>query len=77
LKKFELHLDALIAVAVVLVLAGGFIVYQRVQYSELLQENIDLMWEVETLKVDLQTTASRLEACANVTRSNGRIEGSQ
>jgi hypothetical protein len=64
MKKFEFHLDALITVVVVFVLAVGFIVYQRHQFSEVLQENIDLTWEVETLKVDLQRNATLLEACA-------------
>jgi len=74
LKKFELHLDALIAVVVVLILAGGFIVYQRFQYAEAMQDNVDLTWEVETMKVDLQTMAVRLDACANGNDSEGRVE---
>lgn len=65
MKKFELHLDALITIAVVLVLAVGFIVYQRHQYSKVMQENIDLTWEIETLKVDFQGIADRLDACTN------------
>jgi hypothetical protein len=65
MKKFELHLDALITIAVVLVLAVGFIVYQRHQYSKVMQENIDLTWEIETLKVDFQSIADRLDACTN------------
>jgi len=64
MKKFEFHLDALITVIVVFVLAVGFIVYQRHQFKEVLQENIDLTWEVETLKVDLQRNAALLETCA-------------
>ena len=64
MKKFDLHLDALIAIVLVFVLAVGFIVYQRQQYAEVMQENIDLIWEVETMKVDLQINAARLEACA-------------
>ena len=65
MRKFDLHLDALIAIVVVLVLAAGFIVYQRQQYAEVMQENIDLIWEVETMKADLQINAARLEACAS------------
>jgi hypothetical protein len=64
MKKFELHLDALITVVVVFVLTASFIVYQRQQYAEVMQENIDLRWEVETLKIDLQMNAARLDACA-------------
>jgi len=63
MKKFEFHLDALITVLVVFVLAVGFIGYQRHQYKVVSQENIDLTWEVETLKADLQRSAGLLEAC--------------
>lgn len=65
MRKFELHLDALVTAVVVFVLAASFIVYQRHQYAEVLQENIDLTWEIETLKADLQINAARLDACAN------------
>ena len=65
MKKFELHLDALIVMVVVLALAVGFIMYQRHQYSEVMQENLDLAWEVETLKVDFQRMSARLDACTN------------
>jgi hypothetical protein len=65
MRKFELHLDALVTAVVVFVLAASFIVYQRHQYTQVLQENIDLTWEVETLKADLQINAARLDACAS------------
>jgi len=65
MKKFEFNFDALIVVILVFVLAISFIVYQRQQYADVLQENIDLTWENETLKVDLQLSASRLDTCEN------------
>jgi len=65
MRKFDLHLDALIAIVLVFALAASFIVYQRQQYAEVMQENIDLIWEVETMKADLQINAARLEACAS------------
>jgi len=65
MKKFELHLDALITVAVVFTLAVGFLLYQRHQYSVVMQENIDLAWEIVTLKADLELNATLLEACKN------------
>jgi len=65
MRKFDLHLDALIAIVLVFVLAASFIVYQRQQYAEVMQENIDLIWEVETMKADLQINAARLEACVS------------
>jgi hypothetical protein len=64
-KKIELHLDALITIIVVFVLAVGFILYQRYQCSVVLQENIDLTWENEKLKVDLIVEKSLLDKCKN------------
>jgi hypothetical protein len=65
MKKFEFHLDALITVIVVFALAISFILYQRHQFSEVFQENIDLVWEVETLKVDLELKSRWLDRCEN------------
>jgi len=66
MKKFEFHLDALITVIVVFVLAIGFILYQRHQFSTVLQENIDLTWEVETLKVDFELKSRLLDRCEKI-----------
>jgi len=51
--------------ALVFILAVGFLLYQRHQYSVVMQENIDLVWENVTLKADLQWSATRLEACVD------------
>jgi hypothetical protein len=66
MKKFEFHLDALITVIVVFVLAIGFILYQRHQFSIVMQENIDLTWEVETLKVDFELKSRLLDRCEKI-----------
>ena len=73
MKKFEFHLDALITVIVVFVLAISFILYQRHQFSEVFQENIDLVWEVETLKVDLELKSRWLDRCENKVTSVEKI----
>jgi hypothetical protein len=62
-KKFGLHLDALIAIIVVFILACGMILYQRHQFSGLLQESIDLAWENETLKMDVEYQTGLLDKC--------------
>ena len=74
MKKFELHLDALITIIIVFVLAVGFILYQRYQYSVVLQENIDLTWENEKLKVDLIVEKSLLDKCKNEKNSEKEIK---
>ena len=63
MKKFELHLDAVIVIIVVFALAVTFLVYQRHQYSSLLQENVDLVWENSTLEANLALMSSRIEEC--------------
>jgi hypothetical protein len=52
-------------VIVVFVLAISFILYQRHQFSIVFQENIDLTWEIETLKVDFELKSRMLERCEN------------
>jgi len=73
-KKIELHLDALITIIVVFVLAIGFMLYQRYQYSVVLQENIDLTWDNEKLKVDLILETSLLDKCKNEKNSEKEIK---
>jgi hypothetical protein len=72
-KKFGLHLDALIAIIVVFILAFGIILYQRHQFSGLLQESIDLAWENETLKMDVEYQIGLLEKCKS--NKNSEDEG--
>ena len=63
MKKFELHLDALIAIVVVFALIIGFLLFQRYQYSDLLQENIDLAWENANLQVNLDYKTGQFDDC--------------
>jgi hypothetical protein len=57
-RKIPLHLDALVAIGVVIVAAVGFIAYQRHQYLDLLEENLDR--QVKQAKLEFQL--ARLEA---------------
>jgi len=62
-KKFELHLDALIAMFVVFALIIAFLLYQRSQYLDLTQENLDLVWENVNLQANLDYTTARFDDC--------------
>jgi len=62
-KKFELHMDALIAVLLVFVAVVSFLVFQRFQYSTLLQENVDLAWENSTLEANLVLKTAQFDEC--------------
>ena len=63
MKKFELHLDALITIVAVFALVVAFLLYQRYQYSDLLQENVDLAWENANLQVNLDYKTAQFDEC--------------
>ena len=63
MKKFELHLDALIAMFVVFALIITFLLYQRSQYLDLTQENLDLVWENANLQVNLDYKTAQFDDC--------------
>ena len=69
MKKFELHMDALIVTIAVFALAASFLVYQRHQYSILLQENIDLQWENSSLEANLVLKTSQVDNCKSLIES--------
>jgi len=73
-KKIEIHVDALIAIIIVVALTLGFILFQRYQYSIVLQENIDLTWDNEKLKVSLVFQTSLSEICENEKNSEEAIQ---
>ncbi len=74
MKKIEIHVDALIAIIIVVALTLGFILFQRYQYSIVLQENIDLTWDNENLKVSLAIQTSLSEKCENKKYSEEEIQ---
>ena len=57
------------------VLAISFLLYQRYQYADVLQENIDLTWDNEKLKVDLIVEKSLLDKCKNERKSEMENKG--
>jgi hypothetical protein len=57
-KKVELHVDALIAIALLIVAAVAFIAYQRHQYLDLLGDNVERQWK----QMHLESEVARLEA---------------
>jgi hypothetical protein len=62
-------MDALIVIVAVFVLAAAFLVYQRHQYSILLQENADLAWENSSLEANLVLMTSRIDECKSFVAS--------
>jgi predicted ABC-type exoprotein transport system permease subunit len=62
-KSFTLHLDALLVIVLVFLLALGFIAYQRSQYSDLLKEHVQLQWDSQNLEANVSFLKVKLEQC--------------
>jgi Tfp pilus assembly protein PilV len=63
-RKFSLHLDALVAMAVVFVAAIGFIGYQRHQYQAVAQENVDRQMKQVQLEMQIASLQAVEKKCA-------------
>ena len=64
MKKFELHLDALVVIALVFValLAGNW--YQNQKYDQLFIEKIDLEWRLQNAETNLKSLLSKAGECS-------------
>jgi hypothetical protein len=60
-KKIELHVDALVVIVLMFVAAVGFIAYQRYQYSNLLQDNVERQWNQMMLESEVARLQSQLK----------------
>ena len=43
--------------------AGGFIIYQKAQFGDLMQEYVDLKWQSGNTEANLAIARNHLEAC--------------
>ena len=62
-KQFTLNLDALLLIAFIFLLAAGFINYQRSQYTDLLEEHVQLQWRAQNLDVNVVYFRTKFERC--------------
>ena len=70
-RKIELHMDALIVIVVLFVSAVCFIAFQRYQYSDLLQDNVErqlkqLSLEMEVARLEVQLKRTVIPGAATV-----------
>lgn len=63
-KQFTLNLDSLVVIAVVFLLAFSFIIYQRHQYLDLLEEHVQLQWTTQDLQINMNLTKAKLDQCS-------------
>jgi hypothetical protein len=62
-KQFTFNLDALIVVSIIFFVAISFIGYQRYQYSDLLEENVQLQWKAQDLEINVNYLKAKLAQC--------------
>jgi len=62
-KQFTLNLDALVAIVIVFAMACSFMFYQRYQYADLLEEHVQLQWEVQDIKINVNYCGAMLAQC--------------
>ena len=62
-RKLHIHLDAAIVLVLVLTASFGFNLYQRYQYSQLLQAHVDLEWDAQNTTINLGYVTHSLEQC--------------
>lgn len=63
-KEFTLHLDTLLVLGLIFLIAVVFINYQRNQYSDLLGEHIQLQWFSQDLEVNIVSLKAKLKQCS-------------
>ena len=63
MKKFSLHIDALAVLFLVFLTSLGFNIFQRYQYSDLLQEHIKLQINAQVTDFSLSFMKVDLEKC--------------
>lgn len=73
IKKFELHLDAIVVVVVLFLLSFGANFYQQIQYSGLLQEYVDEKWKSEDLQSQLVVVKAKLEQQESAAIEPGKL----
>jgi hypothetical protein len=62
-KHFTLNLDALLVITIIVLLTFGFIIYQRNQYSDLLEEHVQLQWLAQDMEINIKSLKAKLKQC--------------
>ena len=64
-KVYSLHLDALLVLVLIFIISFGFNIYQKMQYSDLLQEFVDEKWKSADLQAQLDALNLSRKASAS------------
>jgi hypothetical protein len=62
-KTVSVSLNAVIATALLIAASCGFMLYQKHQYDDLMQEFVDLKWQAGDTEANLLLARNALERC--------------
>ena len=63
MKKLTLNMDAVLLIAVVLVISLGMNAWQHYQLNELMSEYVDARWQAQDFKANLVYARTQLKQC--------------
>jgi hypothetical protein len=62
-KTVSVSVNAVTATALLIATSCGFMLYQKHQYDDLMQEFVDLKWEAGNMEANLLLARNDLERC--------------
>ena len=62
-KTINVSVNAIVTTALLIAAACGFIIYQKLQFDDLMQEYVDLKWQSGNTEANLVIARNHLEAC--------------
>jgi hypothetical protein len=62
-RKISVSVNAVVTTALFIVVCCGFILFQKQQFDDLMQEYVDLKWESGNSAANLVIARNQLEAC--------------
>lgn len=65
MKKFTIHLDAVLVIALLAAGLIAFVFFQHREQQRLFQQNLDLTWELQNSQTRVSQLQRRLTACRN------------
>ncbi|MFZ5654684.1 MAG: hypothetical protein ACOY42_09875 [Pseudomonadota bacterium] len=67
MKKFSIHLDAVLVIALLAAAVIAFVLFQHREQQRLFRQNIDLAWELQNRDTRVRQLEQRLARCRDAT----------
>lgn len=71
-KTVTVSVNAIVTTALFVVVSCGFMLFQKRQFDDLMQEYVDLKWQSGSTEANLVIARNRLEACKVRTAAEGQ-----